>query len=59
MSTFECIETSNDGKQTIANTVKHLVFLWTAICSNVSKFLDRQIWVNSADPDQTASLGAV
>ena len=26
---------------------------------NVPKFLDRQVWANSADPDQTAPRGAV
>ena len=26
---------------------------------NVPKFSDRQVWANSADPDQTAPLGAV
>ena len=26
---------------------------------NVPKFSDRQIWANSADPDQTAPRGAV
>ena len=26
---------------------------------NVPKFLDRQVWANSVDPDQTAPSGAV
>ena len=26
---------------------------------NVPKFSDRQVWANSADPDQTAPRGAV
>ena len=26
---------------------------------NVPKFLDGQVWANSADPDQTAARGAV
>ena len=26
---------------------------------NDPKFLDRQVWANSVDPDQTAPLGAV
>ena len=26
---------------------------------NEPKFLDRQVWANSADPDQTAPTGAV
>ena len=26
---------------------------------NDPKFLDRQVWANSADPDQTAPRGAV
>ena len=26
---------------------------------NDPKFSDRQVWANSADPDQTAPLGAV
>ena len=29
------------------------------IYGNVPKFLDRLIWANSADPDQTAPRGAV
>ena len=26
---------------------------------NVPKFLDRQVWANSADPDQTAPRGVI
>ena len=26
---------------------------------NIPKFLDGQVWANSADPDQTAARGAV
>ena len=29
------------------------------ILRNDSKFLDRQVWANSANPDQTALRGAV
>ena len=29
------------------------------IYPNVPKFLDRQVWANSVDPDQTAPRGAV
>ena len=29
------------------------------IYRNVPKFSDRQVWANSADPDQTAPRGAV
>ena len=30
-----------------------------SIYRNYPKFLDRQVWANSADPDQTAPRGAV
>ena len=36
----------------------HLKFLLKTY-RNVPKFLDRQVWANSADPDQTVPRGAV
>ena len=30
-----------------------------SVYRNFPKFLDRQVWANSADPDQTAPRGAV
>ena len=33
--------------------------VFTTSYRNVPKFSDRQVWGNSADPDQTASRGAV
>ena len=37
----------------------NIVFFYGAKCkiisTNVRKFLDRQVWANSADPDQTAT----
>ena len=30
-----------------------------ALYRNAPKFLERQVWANSADPDQTAPRGAV
>ena len=35
--------------------IRNMLF---AYC-NDPKFLDRQVWANSADPDQTAPTGAV
>ena len=49
----------------VANVISTIIYLMSwllyafAIYRNVPKFSDRQVWANSADPDQTAPLGAV
>ena len=38
----------------------HYMYMkYVNIYRNVPKFSDRQVWANSADPDQTAPRGAV
>ena len=43
--------------------VYHRTTLWNCFFStdyrNVPKFLDRQVWANSVDPDQIASFGHI
>ena len=38
---------------------EHLSVPFNLMYRNFPKFLDRQVWANSADPDQTAPTGAV
>ena len=39
--------------------IKIKTFILLQEYRNDPKFLDRQVWANSADPDQTAPTGAV
>ena len=38
---------------------RFLCIILTYVYRNNPKFLDRQVWANSVDPDQTAPRGAV